>query len=165
MRKYNIKTRKISEAVYLKYNKSGDPFHIPKFVNNEQIKQNTAFLYGLGLGLYWGEGTKRNKNTVRLGNSDPRLIKKFIEFLIKIFNINRSKLRFGLQIFSDLKEDVGLDYWSKKLKFPKQKFYKTMITKTGKLGTYKHKSKYGVMTVHFGNTKLRNFLVEKIAEL
>jgi transcriptional regulator with XRE-family HTH domain len=165
MRKYNVKARKISQAVYLKLNKSGDPFDIPELIKNKKFFRQIAFLYGLGLGLYWGEGNKKNKNTVRLGNSDPKLIKKFIEFLVKIFNIKKSKLRFGLQIFSDLDEQAILDYWSKELQFPKQMFYKTIITRTGKSGTYKHKSKYGVVTVHFGNTKLRNFLVEKIAEL
>jgi len=165
MRKYNIKTRSISNAVYLKYNKNGDPFKIPTFLKKENIYRDQKFLYGLGLGLYWGEGTRKSKNSVRLGNSDPQLIKKFIEFLVKIFNIKKSKLRFSLQIFSDVEEKVALNHWKKILKFPKKHFYRSIITKSIKPGTYKYKSKYGVLTLHFANTKLKNFIFEKISQL
>src|SRR4051812_2004906 len=74
--KYNIKKREISEAIYLKWNPDGNPFRVKIPSNLEEAK-----LFGLGVGLYWGEGTKRNKHSIRLGNSDPELIKKFIEFL------------------------------------------------------------------------------------
>jgi len=97
LNKYNIPKRSISEAVYLRLNPKGDPFKLKKLKTKEE-----ALLFGLGIGLYWGEGTKRNEYAVRLGNTDPALIKKFIEFLENIYSIDRKKLRFGLQIFSDM---------------------------------------------------------------
>jgi hypothetical protein len=39
-------------------------------------------LFGMGLGLYWGEGTKRGKGGMRITNTDAKMIKKFIEFLV-----------------------------------------------------------------------------------
>ena len=71
MRKHHIKKRSVSEAVYIKWNPDGDPFKIKTPANVEE-----AILYGLGLGLYWGEGTKSNKFSIRLGNTDPFFIKK-----------------------------------------------------------------------------------------
>src|SRR3989344_7621364 len=82
--KYGIPKRSISEAIYTKRNPKGDPF---RFVFPQTKDQ--AFLFGLCLGLYWGEGTKRNKISVRLGNTDPRLIKKFVEFLTKIYQVEK----------------------------------------------------------------------------
>src|SRR5271157_4776813 len=65
----------------------------------------------LGIGLYWGEGNKKNIGSIRLGNTNPRLICSFVEFLIKIFGINVPKLRFGLQIFSDIQQAEALNFW------------------------------------------------------
>src|SRR3989344_440095 len=130
MEKYSLQTRSISEAIYLKHNPDGDPF---RFRYPKNIKEGV--LFGLGLGLYWGEGTKANLNSIRLGNTDPQLIKKFIEFLVHFFSIKKRDFKFGLQLF------------------------KPTITKSGSIGTYKKKSKYGVITVMYHNKKLRNLLV------
>ena len=153
--KYQIKKRTISEAIYVKHNPKGDPF---KFIVPKSAED--AELFGLGLGLYWGEGTKANKDSIRLGNTDPNLIKKFIEFLIRFFSIKKKDLHFGLQIFSDIKVERALDFWIKRLKIKRSQFYKPIISISGSIGTYKKKSEYGVLTVMYHNKKLRNLLVE-----
>jgi len=153
--KYQIKKRTISEAIYVKHNPNGDPF---KFIVPKSAED--AELFGLGLGLYWGEGTKANKDSIRLGNTDPNLIKKFIEFLIRFFSIKKKDLHFGLQIFSDIEVERALDFWIKRLKIKRSQFYKPIISISGSIGTYKKKSEYGVLTVMYHNKKLRNLLVE-----
>ncbi len=153
--KYRIQKRTISEAIYIKYNPNGDPFRF-----NQPKNVNEAELFGLGLGLYWGEGNRANKNTVKLGNSDPNLLKIFIKFLVKFFCINKNDLKFHLHLFSDIDINESYDYWKKELKIKQEQFYKPTITKTGKLGTYKKKSKYGVLTLYYGNTKLKNISVD-----
>src|SRR3989344_3535161 len=72
LKKYNISKRSISEAVYQRCNPKGDPFKVKKIESLADAK-----LLGLGLGLYWGEGNKKNKNSVRLGNSNPLIINNF----------------------------------------------------------------------------------------
>ena len=153
--KYQIKKRTISEAIYVKHNPKGDPF---KFIVPKSAED--AELFGLGLGLYWGEGTKANKDSIRLGNTDPNLIEKFIEFLIRFFSIKKKDLHFGLQIFSDIEVERALDFWIKRLKIKRSQFYKPIISISGSIGTYKKKSEYGVLTVMYHNKKLRNLLVE-----
>src|SRR3990167_1583376 len=64
MEHYKLSRRTISEAVYLQSNPNGDPF---KTRHPKNIKE--AILFGLGFGLYWGEGTKANLDSVRLGNT------------------------------------------------------------------------------------------------
>ena len=154
MQKFGIKRLSRSEATYIKKHPNVDPF---KF--HSPFTLETAKLLGLGLGLYWGEGTKANKTSVRLGNTDPRLIKAFIKFLTEIFNIKKNDLRFALQIFTDIDPLTAMNYWIKNLKVKKEQFYKTIITKSGSLGTYRKKSLYGVVTVHYHNKKLRDLLV------
>ena len=153
LKKFNIPKRTISEAIYIKHNPNGDPF---KFISPQNLQD--AKLFGLGIGLYWGEGTKADKNSVRLGNSDPALVRIFIKFLIKFFNIDKEDMRFHLHTFTDINLEEAKQYWMKELKIESSQFYKPTITITGKLGNYRKKSKYGVLTVCYSNTKLRNIL-------
>ena len=156
IKKFGIPKRSMSDAMYAKYNPDGDPFKIKNVATVED-----AELFGLGLGLYWGEGNKKSKNSIRLGNTDPRIIKTFLRFLINIFRIKKEKLRFGLQIFDDMNKKEMLKFWTNQLKefnMSREQFFKVIITPSRSLGTYKEKSKFGVMTVHFCNTKLKNLI-------
>lgn len=157
MNKHEIKSRTISDAVYLKNNPAGDPFKI-KTPNNLR----EAELFGMGLGLYWGEGTKADKVSVRLGNTDPKLIKKFIEFLVKFFEIKKEDLRFSLQLFSDIPQREAMDFWKKWLNINPSQFYKVTITKSRSAGTYKKKSPYGVIIVYYHNKRLRDIIVNML---
>lgn len=160
LQKYCIPKRSISEAVYAMNNPSGDPFsfYIPQ-------TKNEMFLFGLGLGLYWGEGTKRNLRTVRLGNTDPYLVKAFLIFLRKIYGIDNSKLHFALQIFTDMNQKKEEKFWREFLNIDAKQFYKTINTRSGSIGTYRTKSEHGVLTIYFGNKKLRDILIGEIEKL
>lgn len=160
LKKYGIPKRSVSEAIYVKANPEGDPFSLQKPRNTEE-----AFLYGLGIGLYWGEGTKANKHTIRLGNTDPRLIKKFIEFLKKVYRIDQHKLKFGLQIFSDMSPKKAQEFWMKKLNANEKQFQKVVVTPTRGVGNYRNKTKHGVLTAYFNNKKLRDIIVGTIEDL
>lgn len=160
LERYWIKKRTISEAIYKKHNPGGDPFnfHRPKNITE-------ATLYGLGIGLYWGEGAKRGMGAVRLSNTDVRLVRKFIEFLEKIFDVDKSKLRFSIQIFDDILPDKALNYWTKELNVSKKQFYKTIISKARGEGTYRYKSEYGVVIIYFNNIKLKRLICEMIENI
>lgn len=160
LEKYKIKKRSISEATYMRANPDGDPFKFTKPKSAEEI-----FIFGLGLGLFWGEGNKVNLNAVRLGNTDPALVKYFIVFLSKIYKIDMQKLRFGLQIFTDTSPEVAKEFWCKELGILSSQFHKTVLTKQNKLGTYRRKMQYGVLTVYFSNKRLRDMIVSAINEL
>lgn len=160
LQKHSIQKRSISEAIYTKHNPKGDPF------STRIIPTNTdSFLFGLGLGLYWGEGTKKSINQVRLGNTDPHLIRSFILFLKETYAIDESRLRFGLQVFSDMDLKQEERFWQHFLDVSPMQFYKSINTRSGRIGTYREKSKHGVLTVYFHNTKLRNILMAEIEKM
>lgn len=160
LKKYNIKKRSISDAIYMHHNRAGEPFSSIDFKRSE-----TSFILGLGIGLYWGEGNKVNKHSIRLGNTDPDLIFNFIKFLKTIFKIKESKLRFGLQVFNDVNSDVAINFWKSKLNVNDNQFQKVVVSKVRGIGTYKNKSKYGVLTIYFNNKKLRNIIMNEIDKL
>lgn len=160
LHKHRIPKRSISEAIYLKSNSSGDPFVFKTPTSPEEW-----FLYGLGIGLYWGEGNKANQYAVRLGNTDPKLLKVFLEFLQNIFTIDQSRLRFGLQIFSDTSPEEAKQFWLSELNVSPRQFQKVIVTKARNPGTYRQKNMNGVLTVYFSNTKLRDSILSAIRAL
>jgi len=157
---YKIPKRTISEAIYQKNNPKGDPF---TFSYPKSLKK--MFLFGLGLGLFWGEGTKRDRHAVRLSNSDPFLIKKYIDFLVDIYNIDKNKLRFQLQTYDDLNVDDQIKFWGKYIHVKKSQFYKSTILVRRGRGTYLEKMKHGVIIVNFNNMKLKNLISSQIANI
>lgn len=157
MERCGINARSRGEAMYVKRNPEGDPFAFKEPATVEE-----GILFGMGLGLYWGEGTKADKVSLRLGNTDPNLIEKFVEFLETIFAIRREHLRFGLQIFTDIDPAVAMDFWAKTIKINKHQFYKVTVTKSRGRGTCRKKVPYGVLTVYYHNKKLRDLLVSKL---
>ena len=156
--KYKIPRRSWSDATYVKRNPDGDPFKIKKKLNKKDIG-----LKNLGLGIYWGEGDKSPNNTsVRLGNTDPFLIKKFREFLRKIYSVKEEKIKYGLILFNDSKESTAVNFWKKYLGIKRKQLGKiTIIPPQGK-GTYKRKSAYGVLTIIFTNKKLKQMILSEI---
>jgi hypothetical protein len=160
LNKFGIEKRTISEATYCKYNPKGDPFSFSAPKNRKDI-----FLFGLGLGLFWGEGSKRDSSTLKICNSDPKLIKKFIDFLVKIYSIDKKKLRFQLQIYNDFDVEKTLLFWANFLKVEKSQFYKTTILIHRGNGTYNRKMQHGVLIVHFHNVKLKDLICSQIANI
>lgn len=162
LRKYRIPKRTISDALYRRHNPDGNPFSISKIITVPQ-----AILAGIGLGLYWGEGNKKNRNSIRLGNTDPLLIRKFVRFLRSSLGVPASKLRFGLQIFSDMKPATAVSFWVDILRgegITKRQFQKPVVTPARSLGTYREKTKHGVLTVYCSNVKLKRILDDLLAK-
>lgn len=161
MNKYNIPRRSRSEANYIKYNPRGDPFKI-----KSKLNKNDILLKGLGLGLYWGEGDKSSNNTqVRISNTDPSLIKKFKEFLIKICGVKKKKFGYSLVIFNDGNKKEAIKFWTKHLKIKRSQLGKIIIIPSQGKGTYKKKSQFGVLTITVSNKKLKEKVLKQIQQI
>lgn len=158
MDKYQIPRRSISDGVYLKLNPKGDPFKIKNNLSKEEM-----FLFGLGIGIYWGEGTKADTcSSLRVANSDPGILRTFRFFLTNVCRLKTEKFSYSIVSFNDTNAEDARNYWSRELKVPPEKFGKiTVIPKQGK-GTYRKKSLYGVCTLHGNNVKLRHWVLNKI---
>ena len=94
------------------------PLHEPEFV--------------LGLGLYWGEGSKYNSSDVRFSNADSEMILKFIGWIEKYFK--GSKFRVRVQHHYPNKDLEIKNWWADTLSLPKNKFDKSsfVISKASK---------------------------------
>lgn len=69
--------------------------------------------------LYWGEGSKRD---LEIMNSDPNLLKVFIEFLRNYFKLDDQRLFANLRIFPGVDKEESIKFWSKYLDLPIENF-------------------------------------------
>ena len=99
---------------------------------------------------------------MRLGNTDSKLIGKFIEFLVRFFSVDKGDMQFGLQIFSDIEPSKAMEFWISELGIKSDQLFKPTITKSGSIGTYKKKSEFGVLQILYHNKKLRDLLISKL---
>jgi len=161
MRKYNISRRSRSDSAYVKQNPLGDPFKI-----KTRLAKADAFLYGLGLGIFWGEGSKSPQiSSLRVANTDPDLIRTFRDFLVTIYGLSEKRFSYSIVCFNDIGPDVARAYWASQLKILPERFGKiTTIPVQGK-GTYRKKSQYGVCTIQGNNVKLQKLVFEQIDKI
>lgn len=160
MNEYAINRRSRSEASYFKHNPKGDPFKIklPRTIED-------SILYGLGIGIYWGEGTKVTRHSVRVTNTDPAMLRLFLRFLHKICSVKNSKISCSIVCFNDTDPGLARKYWSSELKISPEKFGKiTQIPKQG-AGTYKKKSRFGVCAISVSNIKLKTWVMKQIDQV
>lgn len=95
---------------------------------NEIGKLSNRELWLLGIALYWCEGNKEKDRSslVRIGNSDPYLIKIFLNWLCKIIKINNNDIHFRIYLHQNSRNrlfDIQ-KYWSKNTGFPLESFQK-----------------------------------------
>jgi len=95
----------------------------------------------IGIILWWTEGTrayrdKRRKNgliyPVDVTNTNPEIIKNFLDFLRKDIGIDESRLKLQLQIHKGDDQKSLESYWSKITNIPITRFTKTIIRPKGK---------------------------------
>ena len=87
------------------------------------------------------------------------MIVMFLRFLNELCGVEKSRLKFSLQLFSDIDPEAELKFWINQLGVEASQFYKITVTISGSLGTYRRKSKHGVLQVYFHNKRLRDILV------
>ena len=85
------------------------------------------------IGIYWGEGTKRELNII---NSDPVLLCAFIDS-IKGIGVTKDRIKASIRIYNDINKDQAIKYWSNILKLNKNQFFNTEITNGNKKGKLK----------------------------
>ena len=57
--------------------------------------------HAAGVMLYWGEGDKASKNSARITNSDPELLRVFVEFVRSTFGVHDDRFRVTCHLFAD----------------------------------------------------------------
>lgn len=116
-----------------------------KLITSLSYEEKTIFLSA----LYWAEG---NKKDFGFTNTDPDMIKIFVWGLQEIFGVPKDQIRVSLRTYEDLDKERCLDFWSKIVGIPKDRFINVNILKGKKQG----KLRYGMCRIRI--TKGTNML-------
>jgi hypothetical protein len=104
----------------------------------------------IGFGLYWGEGYKNSSSELGFTNSDPAMIKFYIQWLRQQYKINLSDLILRVSINQAHTKRVTEveQYWSHITKIPLGQFTKTSLIKAhSKKRFSNHFEHYGTLRV------------------
>lgn len=144
-------------------------------LNSIEKAQNFAFtsigkisnrdLMMFGLGIYLGEGSKRDQQT-KIINSDPRVLKLMVLWLTEIYKVPMANLVVTLHLYPDSDEARCTHFWSKALGIPGSQFLKTQVDQRKDKSTMKYgKLPYGTAHVRVranGTSELGILLFRKI---
>ena len=78
--------------------------------------------------MYWAEGSKEKDygraSRIVFSNSDPYMIKTFLEWLLIVIKIPKDKIYFDIMLHESNKERIKdvISHWSKYTNFPKKEF-------------------------------------------
>lgn len=121
---------------------------------------NEKSLFWLGLALFWAEGGKREKWSVRFVNSNPVIIRTIMLFFRKICKISDSKITLVMHLYPQIDEDTAKKYWSQITGLQIAQFRKTQnqISKASKYVRPINRLPYGTLHINIGDSILNKKL-------
>jgi hypothetical protein len=120
---------------------------IQQKAKKEITKIDRENLWYIGVALYLAEGGKKQKQ-IQVTNSDPRVIKIIMKWLMIICGVNIGDVAAAVHIYPDTNEDEAIKFWSKITNIPKSQFQKTIIDRRiKKLKIKRGFLPYGTLTI------------------
>lgn len=107
-----------------------------KLVGNLSQKEKLLFLSA----LYWAEGSKKDFG---LSNTDPELIKVYVDGLRQVLGVQDHQLRVSVRIYEDLNREKCLSFWSGIVGIPAENFVNVNVLS----GKKKGKLEYGMCRI------------------
>lgn len=107
------------------------PLHVRKLAEIEQCRVEAEAEYSdlsvdqldaFALGLYAGEGAK-TPGAVSMANTNPLLLRLFIDWLRRNFDIDEDRLRARLYLHEGLDIEEATAYWSAAISIPERQFH------------------------------------------
>lgn len=149
LKKHKIPRRSWSESTYVKLNREGDSFTIPKTLTAAQRELLAAALL-----LYWAEGDKTNKSGTKIGNLDGQMLQVFIKFLREVCRADERRLCVYVRVHRRFSLSGARRYWSQSLKLPPSRIHVYRhADKRSKAN--KQWSPYGLAILEFHSTKFK----------
>tara|TARA_B100000614_G_scaffold262909_1_gene300441 strand:+ start:33589 stop:34266 length:678 start_codon:yes stop_codon:yes gene_type:complete len=122
-------------------------------------------LFIAGCMLYWAEGSKA-KNSVIFCNSDADMMRMFIRFLLKYFDVTKHDIRARCNFYTDIhSQDEVESYWQSNLSLPESSFTKSVVDYNNRYSKRQGKLEYGTCSISIHSTELVQIIFGSISEI
>jgi len=110
----------------------------------------------IGAALYWAEGSTKNRNSLRFGNSNPLMIKTIMKFFREVCNIPDEKIKARIHLYPGINHQEATNYWKKIAKLSKKNFHKpqVQISRASKGVRPRNTLPYGTLHLTVNNTEI-----------
>ena len=136
------------------------------------IENGSDKIFIAGCVAYWVEGAKCGRGEVSMTNSDPNMLKLFIEFLCKFFEVEKEDFLMFCRYYTDLTSVGGPEkYWIDQLELSKECLRKSCVNYYPKDRTvvkrkYSHgKLKYGTCRIKISSVEVMQKVYGAIQQL
>jgi transcriptional regulator with XRE-family HTH domain len=113
-------------------------------------------MFVAGCMLFWAEGDK-SRNSVRMANSDPALLRVFVRFLRECYGAPIDRIRITCNLFADhIERQCEIEqFWLDELGLPRSCLLPSVVNVYSKYSQKKRKNKlpYGTCKVVYSDTR------------
>lgn len=124
--------------------------------------------YAAGCALFWAEGS-RDRNTVKLTNSDPELVATFLRFLRTHFGVQSEEVSIRCNLFADdaAEQKRIEEFWLARLGLEQASLRSSSVNVYSKYSKRKRTKKlpYGTCALMVHSTRIAQILYGSIQEL
>lgn len=111
--------------------------------------------------LYWAEGSKHEKvSGVRFVNTDPALALFYLRLLRNCYELDENRLKVRLHLHEYHNQKKAVEFWSKLLKIPKERFGKLYIKKRTGNQKKRRRNFMGICFIYYSEGAIRKELME-----
>ncbi|OGN10190.1 MAG: hypothetical protein A3J46_04755 [Candidatus Yanofskybacteria bacterium RIFCSPHIGHO2_02_FULL_41_11] len=126
-------------------------------------KLPTEAFFVAGLTLYLAEGSKRDYSRIALANTDPGIIKFFINWMVRFLKVDRRKLKAELHLYENMNIRQEEEFWRKEIQFSDKQFFKPQVRKLKKSSfSYKESFRHGTCRIMYGSVDKKTELTVAI---
>ena len=122
-------------------------------------------MYFAGLFLYWGEGNKRIQGQVSLNNTDPKVLRFYLKWLIDSLKVDKEKIKVCLHLYRDMEVEREMNFWVNVLGIPKNQFLKPYIKDSNRTGLDQKGFGHGTCGLMVNNVRLKERIIQGIEAL
>jgi transposase-like protein len=123
--------------------------------------------HAMGCMLYWAEGSK-NRNSIRFSNSDPEMVRTFVNFLRSYFPLGDENIRLTCHLFADHVERQREieNFWLDVARVPRSSLCPSIVNVYSKYSSKKRRNKlpYGTCRVVVSRTSVVQSIYGAIQE-
>lgn len=117
--------------------------------------------------LFWAEGS-RSRNTVCFTNSDPAMVRVFLDFLVDEIGVSRDSVRVEINLFADHRahQQAIEDFWLNHLELPRRCLRASTVNVYSRYSTKKRMNRlpYGTCRLVVHSTHVVQHLYGAIQE-